>query len=79
MGGGGSLAHAMFMCQFGGLGEDRACGTCLLSLSSQVKSDRSDSSHHDVNDALKKINRHLSQTFIRDFPFYLVVAYKMQA
>lgn len=52
---------------------------CLLSLPSQVKSDKTDSSHPDVNDALKKINRHLSQTFIRDFPFYLVIAYKMQA
>ena len=36
-------------------------------------------SHHNVNDVLKKINRHLGQTFIRDFPFYLVFAYKMQA
>lgn len=52
---------------------------CLLSLFSQVKVDKTDSGHHDVNDALKKINRHLSQTFIRDFPFYLVIAYKMQA
>ena len=52
---------------------------CLLFLSSQVKSDKTDSSHHDVNDALKKINRHLAQTFIRDFPFYLVIAHKMQA
>lgn len=51
----------------------------LLSLSPQVKVDKTDSGHHDVNDALKKINRHLSQTFIRDFPFYLVIAYKMQA
>ena len=54
-----------------------ACGPRLFPLSSQAKSDKTDSSHSDVNDALKKINRHLAQAFIRDFPFYLVVAYKM--
>lgn len=34
----------------------------------------SDGSHID---ALKKINHHLAQTFVRDFPFYLVLAYRM--
>ena len=75
-GGVGGVVHAVVMCPLcGGLG--RACGPCLFPLSSQAKSDKTDSSHSDVNDALKNINRHLTQTFIRDFPFYLVVAYKM--
>ena len=34
-----------------------------------------ESSHTDVNDALRKINHHLAQNFARDFPFYLVLAY----
>ena len=34
----------------------------------------SDGSHID---ALKKLNHHLEQTFVRDFPFYLVLAYRM--
>ena len=40
-------------------------------------SEKTYSSHSDVKDALKMINRHLTQTFIRDFPFYLVLAFKM--
>ena len=33
--------------------------------------------HPEVNETLKKLNRHLAQTFARDFPFYLLLAYKM--
>ena len=39
---------------------------------------KSGSSHViDVNEALKKINRHLTKTFEKDFPLYLVLAYKI--
>jgi len=36
-----------------------------------------ESNHPEVNETLKKLNRHLAQTFARDFPFYLLLAYKM--
>jgi len=36
-----------------------------------------ESNHPEVNETLKKLNRHLATTFARDFPFYLLLAYKM--
>ena len=44
----------------------------MVSLYIQAKSGSST-----TEEALKKINRHLGQTFVQDFPFYLVLAYRM--
>jgi hypothetical protein len=36
-----------------------------------------DSSHGDVSDVLKKLKTHLTETFHQDFPFYLILSYRL--
>lgn len=47
--------------------------TCV-SCSPQTKPE---SSHSDVSEVLKKFLKHLPQVFARDFPFYLLLFYRM--
>ena len=38
---------------------------------------KSDSSHGDVSEVLKKLKTHLTDTFPQDFPFYLLLSYRL--
>ena len=36
-----------------------------------------DGSHGDVSEVLKKLKTHLTETFHQDFPFYLILSYRL--
>ena len=46
----------------------------IVRIHAQIKSD---SSHGDASEVLKKVKTHLLETFPQDFPFYLILAYRL--